>query len=477
MRKLTTLCIAATLMLPIFSAEAQEGYNELKIDNSYTFAGTLKPKTVHEIKSANLTVGCEVLDRDYTDYDEYKTYLPGLGCRKIRLQAGWAKTEKVKGVYDFAWLDHIIDDATSRGLEIWLQTSYGNPIYPGGGTINLGGGMPVSDEAKTAWNNWVRAMAQRYKGKVHEWELWNEPDLSESIPAEDIVDLNIRTAEIIKSVDPQAKIAGFAFCVLNPRLLDECLALVKNAGRLDLFHWVSYHGYEYRPENSYKGVMEFREVLDRYAPQIILRQGENGAPSKGHMGGALDDYDWTELSQAKWDLRRLAGDHGHDVESSVFSIIDMAYPTGENKYVAKLNVKGLIESNGEKKALRTKMAYKAVQHYATMFDNFSIRVKDYGFSTADTADYANYLYKNEDGVYSFQIWKQTEAPLNDNTVEYKTIRLEGASFENPVWIDLISGVVYEIPAKCMKVRKGTVIIKDVPVYDSPVVITDKSVLE
>lgn len=477
MKKLTTIAALAAMLSFSLAADAQGGFNALEIDNSYTFSGVLKPKTVHEIKSGNLTVGCEVLDRDYTDYDEYKTYLPGLGCRKIRLQAGWAKTEKVKGVYDFAWLDHIIDDATSRGLEIWLQTSYGNPIYPGGGTINLGGGMPVSDEAKAAWNNWVRAMAQRYKGKVHEWEIWNEPDLSESIPAEAIVDMNIRTAEIIKSVDPDAKIAGFAFCVVNPRLLDECLSLVQKAGKLDLFHWISYHGYEYRPENSYKGVMAFREVLDRYAPQIILRQGENGAPSKGHMGGALDNYDWTELSQAKWDLRRLAGDHGHNVESSVFSIIDMAYPTGENKYVAKLNVKGLIESNGEKKALRTKMAYKAVQHYASMFDNFSDRVKDYGFSTENAGDYAAYLYKNEDGVYSFQIWKQTEAPLNYNNVEYKTISLEGVSFENPVWIDLITGVLYEIPEKCVKQKKGVLVIKDVPVYDSPVVITDKSMIE
>lgn len=476
MKGLTTFASIAVMLLSGLALGAQENFNALEIDNSYTFSGVLTPKTVHQIKAENLTVGCEVLDRDYTDYDEYKTYLPGLGCRKIRLQAGWAKTEKVKGVYDFAWLDHIIDDAVSRGMQIWLQTSYGNPIYPGGGTINLGGGMPVSDEAKAAWNNWVRAMAQRYKGKVHEWEIWNEPDLSESIPAEDIVDMNIRTAEIIKSVDPDAKIAGFAFCVVNPKLLDECLSLVQKAGKLDLFHWVSYHGYEYRPENSYKGVMAFRKVLDRYAPQIILRQGENGAPSKGHMGGALDNYDWTELSQAKWDLRRLAGDHGHDVESSVFSIIDMAYPTGENKYVAKLNVKGLLQSNEYKKVLRVKPAYRAVQHYASMFDNFKIRIKDYGFSTSDAGDYANYLYRNADGVYSFQIWKQTEAPLNENNVEYKTITLKGVTFEDPVWVDLITGVVFDIPEKCVSVKKGVLTIKDVPVYDAPVVITDRKAI-
>lgn len=468
---LTALCLS------LGTTRAQGGLHALEITNSYSFVGTLAPKTVGQIASDCLTVGCEVLDRDYTDYDEYKTWLPSLGCRKIRLQAGWAKTEKVRGTYDFAWLDHIIDDARSRGLQVWLQTSYGNPVYPGGGTINLGGGMPVSDEAKEGWNRWVEVMAERYKGKVHEWEIWNEPDLSESIPVEEIVDMNIRTAEIIKRADPEARIAGFAFCVLNPELLDECLARVREAGKLDLFHWISYHGYAYRPESSYEGVKAFRAVIDRYDPDIELRQGENGAPSKGHMGGALDAYDWTELSQAKWDLRRLAGDHGHGVESSVFSIIDMAYPAGENRYVAKLNVKGLIESNEHKKVLRPKLAYRAVQHYASLFDHFLKRVDDYALDTDRAEDYAHYLYRNSEGVCSFQIWKQTEAPLNENRVEYKTIRLSGVSFENPVWIDLITGAVFEIPAACVSTKKGILTIEDVPVYDAPIVITDKSTVE
>lgn len=114
------------------------------LDIPFKRIGTIRPVNVNEIKSSNWTLGCEVLDRDYTNYDSYKEYIPALGIKKIRLQGGWAKTEKQKGVYDFAWLDHIIDDAISRGLKIWLQTSYGNPIYEGGGGVDLGGGFPVS---------------------------------------------------------------------------------------------------------------------------------------------------------------------------------------------------------------------------------------------------------------------------------------------------------------------------------------------
>ena len=100
--------------------------------------GTVKSRNANEIESSNWLIGCETLDRDYADYDQYKEYIAPLGIKRIRMQAGWAKTEKVKGEYDWVWLDHIVNDAVSRGLKPWLQTSYGNSLYRNGGGANLG---------------------------------------------------------------------------------------------------------------------------------------------------------------------------------------------------------------------------------------------------------------------------------------------------------------------------------------------------
>ncbi|MFA6547285.1 MAG: beta-galactosidase, partial [Limisphaerales bacterium] len=121
--------------------------------------GTIKPRSVGEISGQNWSLGCETLDRDFTSYDSYKDYLVPLGIKLIRLQGGWAKTERDQGTYDWRWLDRVIDDARSRGLEILLQTNYGNPIYPGGGSRHLSGGFPTSEEALAAWDKWVEAMA------------------------------------------------------------------------------------------------------------------------------------------------------------------------------------------------------------------------------------------------------------------------------------------------------------------------------
>ena len=108
--------------------------------------GTLAPRSVKDIRSSNWTLGCEVLDRDFANFDEYKRFLAPLGIKKIRLQAGWAKCEREKGKYDFSWLDQQVDFALANGIVPMLETGYGNPIYKGGGGWDLAGGFPTSEE-------------------------------------------------------------------------------------------------------------------------------------------------------------------------------------------------------------------------------------------------------------------------------------------------------------------------------------------
>ena len=143
-------------------------------DNLPKQIGALRQKGLSEVHN-DLAIGCETLDRDYADYHKYKEYLEPLGMRYIRLQAGWAKTEKVKGVYDFAWLDAIINDAVSRGLEPWLELSYGNPIYPGGGTIFLKGGWPRSKEAVAACKALIRYIEKQEETMALNSKLIRKP--------------------------------------------------------------------------------------------------------------------------------------------------------------------------------------------------------------------------------------------------------------------------------------------------------------
>ena len=52
-----------------------------------------------------------------------------IGAKWVRIQSGWERTEQEKGVYDFEWLDSIVDNLLERGLVPWINLVYGNGLY------------------------------------------------------------------------------------------------------------------------------------------------------------------------------------------------------------------------------------------------------------------------------------------------------------------------------------------------------------
>jgi hypothetical protein len=433
--------------------------------------GTIKPRAATEIAGSNWTLGCETLDRDFADYQQYKEYIVPLGIKTIRLQGGWAKTEKVKGSYNFAWLDTIVSDAHGRGLNILLETDYGNPIYEGGGGADLAGGFPTSEEALAAWDCWVEAMAKHFKGKVRDWAMWNEPDINKKHKPEDIAAFNIRTAEIIKRVIPDARIAGLSLASSSPKLLENCLKALAEKDKVDLFHWFIYHGYEFNPDNSYQKVEELKATLAKFSTKAKMRQGENGCPSETATKFALSNHPWTEFSQAKWDLRRMLGDLGHDVESAVFTICDFNH-TGR-----EINRKGLLHATADKKVDGIKLAYYAVQNCVAVFDNTLERVKQPAVGVMYDKSTASFAYRNKKtGQGLVVLWDNSGVPDDAFVTRPAQVVVKSLAIKEPVWVDLVSGRVYEIqPDRVVKAAAFT-IFKDIPFYDAPVLIAEKSAL-
>lgn len=441
--------------------------------------GTIQPRSTHEIESSNWTIGCEVLDRDYTNYDSYKDYLTPLGIKKARLQSGWAKTEKVKGVYDFTWFDHIVNDLAARDIQPWVELSYGNPIYEGGGGRDMGLGIPTSEEGIKAWEKWVEAMVTRYKDRVKEWEIWNEPDLKPLLNTPEMVaELNIITAETIKRADPDAKIAGLTAAHINTDYLNRFFTVLKDQNKLHLFEWISYHGYPRNPDLLYNNAMKLRNLIKEYSPSIKIRQGESGCPSEYQRSLALSGYPWSELMQAKWDLRRMMGDLGRDIESSVFAMMDMVYDwVWTQKDAARvINRKGLLRSDSLKQVEKIKIAYYAVQNTVSVFDHSLERIHDMQCYIQSEKQITSYLYENKQTKKQVLVmWDGTGIPTDSYRLQQVTVTLQNGNYETPVWVDLISGRIYEIPKANWK-KEGSTYVFEVPVYDSPVLIADKSTL-
>lgn len=452
--------------------------------------GTIKPRGAREVGRSHLAIGCEMLDRDYGDFEQFKAYIEPLGIKRIRLQAGWAKTEKVKGVYDFAWLDKIVNYLCAQGMDVLIETSYGNPIYPGGGGPSLSDGMPTGEVALAAWDAWINALAQHYKDKVKDWSTWNEPSNSKSNTPEVVADNNIRTAEIIKRHIPDARIAGLVLSTPDARFAEPYMKCLSERGKTGLFHWIVYHDYSLNPDSVYPRVENFAAVVRRYAPHAKLWQGEAGAPSDRHYSSRLSSAEWnSELTQCKWNARRMIGDLGHGIESLVFTFYDPAYDQPERycRFIDPLWIRtrkdrfmkrmGLVKCNEDGKLLKVKPAYYTVQNVASVFDASLEPVVGFSCEVQCAKQTAVYLFKKKDsGRHVLAFWDCSSHPENTNETTPAQITLEGITFEEPVWVDMVTGAIYELPKDRVITGVGKTVLKNIPVYDAPALLTDKSIV-
>lgn len=132
-----------------------------------------------QVGTSPFGLGFEKLDRAVFDPEKAYDKVAALGVKWIRIQSGWARTEQKKGIYDFTWLDNVVDNLLRRGLMPWLCLCYGNGIYDGDAAKAFGavGYPPVrNEEQKQAWHRYVIETVRRYKGRIAWFEVWNEPD-------------------------------------------------------------------------------------------------------------------------------------------------------------------------------------------------------------------------------------------------------------------------------------------------------------
>ena len=461
--------------------------------------GTLVPRSAKEIGPSRLAVGCEMLPRDYGDFENIKEYLPPLGVARVRLSAGWAKLEPEKGKWDFEWLDRQVNWLVENGIEPLLETSYGNSIYPGGGGPSLSDGMPRGEEALAAWDRYVEQLARRYP-RVKNWACWNEPSNIAANTPEIVADNNVRTAAIIKKFIPDAKIGMLTLSWPDIPYTKACFEVFKRRDALKLFHWAIYHDYSPNPDDCYRSVEEggknveaWAEYVRTEAPHLRIWNGESGATSDPHYSADISSMKWnSELTQAKWDSRHIVADLGHGFDSLVFTLYDPCYdyPERYTNYIPTYWVRtrpdrfmkrmGLLKCNDRLEVVKVKPAYYAVQNIATLFDSsveVSEEIKAKLVRGEKAPGFVVYTFRQEKtGIPLVAFWDASMHPVDDNAVRRTTFGVN-VKFKEPVWIDLVTGAIYRMPERmCLKLRGDGCIFTDVPYYDAPVVVTDRSLV-
>ena len=426
------------------------------LDNGLEEIGRLAVRSSKGVKSSKWSVGCETLDRDYAEWTAYRDLLAPLGAKHGRLFSGWAKTEQAKGRYDFAWLDVQVREMSAAGVKPWICLSYGNPVY--GSDFRLG--MRVKQvtenaEAFEAWLRYVTACVDRYKDVVDEWEIWNEPFHQ----GPEYAELFYRTAKAIRAVQPSAKclctavtFPGDYICVLDR---------LKTEDALDLGSYFIYHPYDANPDDSYaKRAEPLRRLVKSYSGAFDIMQGEGGCPSQLEFAHALKNIEWTEYAQAKWNLRRAIGDASRAIPSSVFTMIDL-------QYTFMLQSFGLVRSNALKETVYRRPSYYAMQNVYAIFDDDTLPQKRVRTGAAGR-EMECALFRRFGQSWRFY-WFCDRRP--DSSLAFERVDLEiPEKLVRPVWIDMITGRVFEIPGESVEQTAKGIVIKGAPMWDSPVAV-------
>ena len=232
-----------------------------------------------------------LLHRLYYDRERAFDRLRELGVSWIRAPIIWHQVEKPGG-YDFSEAESLVDAARAEGFQVQLGL-----IPPAPASVTGDGRVGVVRPDPERFGALARAAAERFRGRVSRWSIWNEPNLVNWLePVAEMPELYRRLYEAgsaaIRAVSPDAQIligetapyvrrgdgmAPLAF-----------LRRVVSAGALQADGY-AHHSYDFEasPERAYPGADNATlGSIDRLVGELD-RLGAAGA-LRDRRGRALD---------------------------------------------------------------------------------------------------------------------------------------------------------------------------------------------
>ncbi|TFE27155.1 hypothetical protein [Cohnella luojiensis] len=250
----------------------EDGYYRLKVE-SY-FAGNLvkaMETTFATLPEFDLSA---VTDSPFGIQTHYginwnKEMIPLLkyaGTKNVRESFYWSEVEVNKGQYSFIPKVTLpMQSFKEFGIDPFLVFAFSNKYYDGGQT-------PYSEEAHTAYANYVKAMLGKFGSQLKSAEIWNEfnlPYFGGNGPAASRADVYFNLLkkgyEAAKSVQPDLNVVGGATSGIPLEWLEDVFAL----GGLNNMDSLSVHPYRY--PQSPEGLLEEINTLNQF-----VRDHNNG---------------------------------------------------------------------------------------------------------------------------------------------------------------------------------------------------------
>lgn len=158
----------------------------------------------------------------------------GTGTGWVREEVRWDWIEHPLGTNDWGFTDEMVTKSRGRGLEILGVLGYNNAAQKAG-VVDYN--MP--DIA--TWKRYVATAVGHYKGQIHTWEVWNEPDVPYFWKGSvaDYINLLRETYATIKAVDPTAIVMNGACSDLSMNWFNDFV----NQGGTQYTDVLAFHPY------------------------------------------------------------------------------------------------------------------------------------------------------------------------------------------------------------------------------------------
>lgn len=230
------------------------------------------------------------------------------GLTSFRDEVFWHRLERNKGVLEFPDslkdLDQLVTRSAARGVRPLLILDYGNPSYDGGGQLS-------SPEAIAAWSRYVRFVVKHFKGRVEQFEVWNEWNIgSGGTPAqraarlgspEDYAKVLKAAYSAVKAENPGATVIGGAFAGYDYKWI-EAFGRAGGFASLDGFSshpYVFAEGKKGTPDSAIRHLDELKALIDRLAPgrNVRVYVTEAGWPVHTGANGVTEQQQSDYLQQ------------------------------------------------------------------------------------------------------------------------------------------------------------------------------------
>ncbi len=214
---------------------------------------------------------------------------PPIGQKFIRLWdtgTRWCDIEPADDSYYWTRFDIYVNSLIQNN-DPNCKILYTLGITPSWANSQADGTKPPDD--MTDWEDYVRHVVQRYKGKIHYYEIWNEVNVNTFYTGSvtELVELAQRAHAIIRQEDPTAVVMtpNFAFFGLS------IMAAYFNAGGGTYADAVSYHAYHPMEDNGTRNrmltLLAPRSIADQYGfenlplynTETALTHGQTASPT------------------------------------------------------------------------------------------------------------------------------------------------------------------------------------------------------